>query len=78
MSADPQPTCLAHDADGAHCQEPATIPDPDRGGLVCWRHAPERWRRFTWTEEDAEGVTWTRPDGTELPMDDEDPEEEAP
>jgi hypothetical protein len=28
--------------------------------------------RFGWTEEDAEGLTWTRPDGTVL-----DPEEEA-
>jgi hypothetical protein len=66
------PACIASEDDGTRCQALGTIPDPQRGGLVCARHDPERWRRFVWDEEDAEGLTWTLPDGTRL-----DPEEDA-
>jgi hypothetical protein len=58
--------CIAYRDDGTLCREPATILDPQRGGMVCWQHDPERWRRFCWTEEDAEGLTITGPDGEPL------------
>jgi hypothetical protein len=70
-----KPPCLASRDDGTLCREPATIPDPERGGLVCWQHDPERWRRFCWDEEDAEGLTITGPEGE--PLADEDDEEGA-
>jgi hypothetical protein len=38
--------------------------------MVCWRHNPERWRRFVWTEEDLEGITLTAADGTGIPLGD--------
>jgi hypothetical protein len=59
MSADRPPTCLAEAADGTRCREPGTVPDPQHGGLVCWRHDPERWRRFCWDEDD---ITLTQAD----------------
>ena len=31
----------------------------------------ERWRRFGWDEDDAEGLTWTRADGTVIDLDDD-------
>jgi hypothetical protein len=63
-STDPTSSCLAAEADGTPCPEPGTISDPDGGGLVCWRHDPDRSDRFCWTEEDE--VDW------------EDPEEDTP
>jgi hypothetical protein len=71
-------TCLAYQPDGSLCRQPATILDPERGGLVCWRHDPAREDRFTWTEDDAEGLTLTLPDGTIIDLAaDEAPEEEG-
>lgn len=32
--------CCATKPDGAICCDPATIPDPVRGGMVCAIHAP--------------------------------------
>ena len=34
--------CIAHKDDGSVCGEPATRPDPERGGMVCEAHAPKR------------------------------------
>jgi hypothetical protein len=32
--------CIAHHADGRLCRAPASILDPQRGGLVCREHVP--------------------------------------
>jgi hypothetical protein len=66
--------CIASQADGRLCRAPATIRDPQCGELVCGRHDPERWRRFVWTAEDAEGLTLLGPDGVVL---EREPEEDA-
>jgi hypothetical protein len=57
------PACIAYRDDGTLCRAPATILDLERGGLVCWRHDPDRFDRFGWSDGD---LTITQP-----------PEEEA-
>jgi hypothetical protein len=73
---DPAPTCIAYRDDGSLCREEATILDSEWGGMVCRLHDPERWRRFCWTEEDAEGMTLTTADGTVIPLGDSGDEED--
>jgi hypothetical protein len=35
-----EPRCIAYQEDGQMCGEPATVIDPQRGGMVCTAHAP--------------------------------------
>jgi hypothetical protein len=48
-----------------------------RGGHYVMEDPAITLYRFCWTDDDAEGLTLMSPDGTEIPWDDEDAEEEA-
>ena len=37
-----QVKCIAYKDDGTICGKPATVLDPQRGGMVCKEHAPKR------------------------------------
>jgi hypothetical protein len=43
------PRCVATTTHGRRCRRTGTVPDPARGGRVCWPH--DRSDRFCWTSE---------------------------
>jgi hypothetical protein len=47
---DRTPACIAYRDDGTLCRAPAPILNPERGGLVCWRHDMARADRFGWSD----------------------------